>query len=285
MTARHRDAVNHAFCAALTGIVASGMTGRGPSCLCVPGVWTRALSLIKDKKKIAVVSGFYVPSAAAPETDGPPGALVLARALRSLGHEAEVWTDSLCVHAMKCCARALDFSEEFVCDVSNETTGDSGADLLIYLERLGRARDGAYYDMRAADVSRWTSALDSFALSGTVAVIGIGDGGNEVGMGSLVEPLSKIMSSYSPCLCVVPSDVCIPVDVSNWGGYALTAALSRAAGRWLGQTCEEERGMLTSLCECGVVDGVSRKALLSVDGLDLEEHLRVLTALRALSMS
>lgn len=285
MTGGVSDSVNPPFCAALTDIVASGLTGRGPSSLCEPEVWARALSLIAGRRRIAVVSGFYVPAAGAPETDGPPGALVLARALRSRGRHAEVWTDSLCLACMKRCAQVLKFPEQFVSDVSDVTTGDFSADLLIYLERLGRARDGAYYDMRAVDISRWTPALDSFALRGTVPVIGIGDGGNEVGMGSLTGPLSEMMSTYSPCLCVVPSDVCIPVDVSNWGGYALSAALSRSEGRWLGQTEREERDMLAALCDCGVVDGVSREIRLSVDGLDIEEHLRIREKLQILSVS
>lgn len=278
------SSVDLAFCTALTAIVASGVTGRGPSCLCEPEVWQRALSLIDGKKKIAIVSGFYVPAAGAPETDGPPGSLVLARALLTLGYEVEVWTDSFCLACMKRTAQVLGFPQNFVFDVSHDTYGDFKADLLIYLERLGRAGDGAYYNMRGEDISRWTPALDSFALHGTVPVIGIGDGGNEVGMGSLHGPLSDMMSTYSPCLCVVPSDVCIPVDVSNWGGYALVAALSRACGRWLGQTEKEERAMVEALCDCGVVDGVSRECRLSVDGLGIEEHLRIREELQTLSM-
>jgi len=137
--------------------------------------------------------------------------------------------------------------------------------------------------MRGEDISQWTPDLDSFALSGTVPVIGIGDGGNEVGMGSLFSRLSEIMPTYSSCLCVIPSDVCMPVDVSNWGGYALAAALSRSCGRWLGQTEEEELGMLEALCARGVVDGVSKRCLPSVDGLGPDVHLQIRNELQALS--
>lgn len=263
------------FCGKLTALVASGVTERSPSKLCKPEVWQQALRLINGKKKISIISGFYVPGALAPETDGPLGSLVLARALRALGHEAEVWTDSLCLESMRCCARVLSFPECFVSDVSEEKSGEFEADLLIYLERLGQAQDGAYYNMRGEDISLWTAALDSFALSGLAPVIGIGDGGNEVGMGSFLAQLSEMMPTYSSCLCVVPSDVCIAVDVSNWGGYALSAALSCSCGRWLGQTGEEEHEMLKALCACGAVDGVSRECRLSVDGLGIEEHLRI----------
>lgn len=280
-----KGSVDLAFHSQLTAVVASGITGRGPSCLCKPEVWGRALALMNGKEKVAIVSGFYVPAAEAPETDGPPGALVLARAFFSLGRDVEIWTDSLCLDCLKRGAQVLKIPEDIVIDVSGAKYGDFNADLLIYLERLGRAGDGAYYNMRGEDISQWTPALDSFALSGAIPVIAIGDGGNEVGMGSLLEPLSELMPAYSPCLCVVPSDVCIPVDVSNWGGYALVALLSRSAGRWLGQTDEEERAVLEALCACGVVDGVSRECRLSVDGLPLEEHLRIRGTLQALAMA
>lgn len=57
--------------------------------------------------------------------------------------------------------------------------------------------------------------------------IAIGDGGNEMGMGSLTNiglvqqhiPMGETVGS------VVPSDHLIVCDVSNWGGYALSAAM------------------------------------------------------------
>ena len=57
-----------------------------------------------------------------------------------------------------------------------------GADLLIFLERPGRAGDGRYYNMRGRDISASVVPLDDLAahaLERGLPVIGIGDGGNE----------------------------------------------------------------------------------------------------------
>jgi len=152
----------------LTAIAASGVTGRGPSSLCRDDVWSSALELIVGSCKIAVVSGFYVPSASSPETDGPSGSLVLARAISRFGREAEVWTDGYCLGCYKACADVLGFPSGRVLDASAD--GFAGtADLLIYVERLGRAADGEYYNMHAEDISAWTHPFDGFAESEGVA--------------------------------------------------------------------------------------------------------------------
>ncbi|MDR1885868.1 MAG: DUF4392 domain-containing protein [Synergistaceae bacterium] len=266
----------------LTEITAGGATGRGPSCLCADEIWGRALDLIARSEKIAVISGFYIPSARAPETDGPPGAVVLARALSLLGRDVEVWTDSLCHDCFRACGSSIGFSEGRVRNVSNDVRHSAGIDLFIYVERPGRASDGAYYNMRREDITRWSAPLDRFALEGSAPVLAIGDGGNEVGMGSLAGSLADLMPRYAPCLCVVGADVCIPVDVSNWGAYALVTAMSFMDGRWLGQSLEEDVRMLESLSSRGAVDGVTGMRGMSVDGLEICEHLRIRAELEGL---
>jgi hypothetical protein len=279
-----RDAATHRLTELikLTKIAAGGRTGRGPSCLCCDEVWSGALELIRGKEKIAIISGFYIPSASAPETDGPAGAIVLARALSRMGHQAEVWTDSYCLNCFAACGRSIGWPDGLVRDVSSDPGGAPAADLYIYIERPGRAADGAYYNMRKEDISRWTPALDCFATSGGAPVLGIGDGGNEVGMGRIAALLREVMPDYAECLCVVGSDICIPVDVSNWGAFALTSALSSMEGVWLGQSEAEDRMMFEALCEVGAVDGVTLERSLSVDGLGIDEHLRVRRLLEGL---
>ncbi|GHV52750.1 aspartate/glutamate/hydantoin racemase [Synergistales bacterium] len=263
----------------LTRIAASGAAHRGPSSLCSDGLWGQAVELILNSRSIVIISGFYVPKASAPETDGPTGAVALAAALSSTGRKVRVWTDGLCLSCIKKCAAVIGLPESIVEDASSyERTGD--ADLLIYTERLGRAFDGRYYNMRREDITEWTAPLDEFALSSGLPVIGIGDGGNEVGMGSLSKELAVIMPDYASNLCVVPADVCIPVDVSNWGAYALAAALSSAKKRWLAQSEEQELAMLRELCDDGAVDGVTLRREMSVDGMAADVHVSVLSRLR-----
>jgi hypothetical protein len=266
----------------LTEIVAGGTSGRGPSALCTYDLWDNALDLIGGASGIAVVTGFYIPSVSAPETDGPSGSVTLARALSRFGIETEIWTDFRCIEALKVCAASMDYPGSSVRDVSENMESVTPPALLIYVERLGRASDGAYYDMKGNDISAFTCPLDDFALSGASRVIGIGDGGNEVGMGVYKAALSRLMPGYAKCLCSIGADVAIPVDVSNWGAYALAAALSVKAGEWLAQTENEEIKMTEVLRKVGAVDGVKKISSGSVDGFDISKQLQIRSALRDL---
>ncbi|MDR1133705.1 MAG: DUF4392 domain-containing protein [Synergistaceae bacterium] len=266
----------------LTEISAGGVSGRGPSALCADGLWAAALDLIGVARNISVITGFYIASANAPETDGPSGSVVLARALMRAGIETEIWTDARCLEALSACAESVSFPVDRVRGVSDEIGAAEQPNLLIYIERLGRAADGAYYDMRREDVSEVTPPLDGYALNGVSRVIGIGDGGNEVGMGNFSEALRAMMPDYARCLSSVGADVCVPADVSNWGAYALAAALSREGGVWLGQTEAEERTMLEALASAGAVDGARKEKTLSVDGFDISKQIEVVSSLRSL---
>ena len=266
----------------LTKIAAGGISGRGPSSLCTDGIWDAALGLIRAARRVAVVTGFFIPSAGAPETDGPTGSVALAMSLGRFGLDAEIWTDFRCVGAVKVCAAAAGLPEEQVVDVSGDIDGTESPDLLIYVERLGRAPDGAYYDMRKNDVSAFTSPLDEFALRGDAKVIGIGDGGNETGMANYSSALAGLMPDYAACLSAVGADVAIPVDVSNWGAYALCAALSLEAGKWLAQSEDGEIKMIEALVRAGAVDGMKKTASLSVDGFGIAKQAEIIRALRSL---
>lgn len=270
---------------ALGGIVASDRGGRGVASLCDTSLWARALDLMRDKKRVGLISGFFVPGANAPETDGPPGTLVLARALFRVGVDVRIATDERNIGVMRAVATALGFPQEGLCVLAGSGWSDFDPDLLIYLERLGRAEDSAYYNMRREDISAYTEPLDSLSFALHAPVLAVGDGGNEVGMGNYLAELSAMLPDYAHCLCVVKADVCLPVDVSNWGGYALAALLSMSAGRWLGQSEEEEREMLQQMFDAGAVDGVTRRPSLSVDGFPLSVHVEVVRALRALFVS
>lgn len=77
----------------ITSLVASDSCGRCVSRLCRPEYWQLAAEKFAVLSGVAVVSGFFVPDAEAPETDGPGGAIILARAFLEQGLKAEVWTD------------------------------------------------------------------------------------------------------------------------------------------------------------------------------------------------
>ena len=75
----------------------------------------------------------------------------------------------------------------------------------------------------------------------------------------------------------------IPAAVSNWGAYALAAAIALLTGH---SACalepEEERRMLNVAAVRGCCDGIRRRGAFGIDGLDGEASVRVVAALRDL---
>ena len=67
--------------------------------------------------------------------------------------------------------------------------------------------------------------LISAKKDGRIATSSIGDGGNELGMGKVMENVVKFVKNGECIACNVSSDYLITAGVSNWGGYALAVAL------------------------------------------------------------
>ena len=64
-----------------------------------------------------------------------------------------------------------------------------GIDWVIAIERCGPSPDGTPRNMRGRDLSEYTAPLDRLFSAGPWQTIGIGDGGNELGMGSVPRAL------------------------------------------------------------------------------------------------
>ena len=268
---------DNSLSAELVSLVASDTCGRSLPRLCSPGLFDDASALLEACSRPVIVTGFYVPFAAAPETDGPPGAAVLARALRRSGKDVLIVTDRWNASAIAACCRVMGLDEPVVAERDEEVT-PLEPDLLIFIERLGHAGDGRYYNMRGEDISEWTPPLDcaaTMALEKGIPVIAVGDGGNEAGMACLAPEKEEFLARFRDCLSCVRSTVALPVDVSNWGGYGLACMLSVSEGIWLGHSPEEELAMVEAMIAAGAVDGVTGRSTVSVDGMDIAVHQEV----------
>jgi hypothetical protein len=73
-----------------------------------------AFSLVKRGRKVVIVTGFYVPTGEPPatETDGPPGALILAEGLKYIGMEVSLLSDPYTLPVLKAGLEILNFSEK-----------------------------------------------------------------------------------------------------------------------------------------------------------------------------
>jgi len=142
------------------------------------------------------------------------------------------------------------------------------------VERCGRTRDGAYRDMRGNDISAFTAPIDALFLEPPdgCLTLGIGDGGNEIGMGTLGEVIGRELT-VEPC--AVPVDHLILSEVSNWGAYGLIRCLEAQSGVSCLPKAREMAGFLESIVKKGARDGITGKQELSVDGHPIAKELEI----------
>jgi hypothetical protein len=249
-----------------------------------------------SEAKVGFITGFYVPLGSPPaaETDGPVGAALLARGFEEVGIACRLATDEPCRSA---CAAALAGAgiSHVPIDAGNVVAAvdewrRAGITHAISIERCGRSVDGAPRNMRGLDISSYTAPLDELFTAGPWETMAIGDGGNEIGMGSLPrELIARHIQNGAAIACVTPARHLIVAGVSNWGAYALLAALAVLRDDWRKKMLGcLDAALDTAVLEAMVlhgpaVDGVSRLRAMTVDSLDLAIHHSKLHEIRALA--
>ena len=230
-----------------------------------------------------IVTGFYVIMAGKPETDGPPGAIAIGRALQALGRNVTYVTDSYTAPVLQQWAEGAPVVQFPIAGVEESKNHaarmleELQPALLISIERCGRNRNDEYLNMRARDITPQTARLD-YLFDGGVPSVGIGDGGNEIGMGNLADVIPTVDSlPDDPAISRV--DRLVIASVSNWGGYGLVAAMSRIAGRNLLPGSDDEARMVQGMIEAGAVDGTTGDAVPTVDNFSMEENGQLLARL------
>ncbi|XP_052001987.1 D-glutamate cyclase, mitochondrial isoform X1 [Xyrauchen texanus] len=252
------------------------------------------------------------------ETDGPPGAIAMAAMLQALRKEVVIVTDERALemnqHIMRDAvekgviktavpvisfqSNSPDSALHFLCRDGDPTK--PRFDHLVAIERSGRAADGNYYNMRGVNIKHLVDPIDDlFTTASSIAGItttGIGDGGNELGMGKVKAAVKAHMPNGTLIACDVAADFAITTGVSNWGGYAVACALyvlnlcpihSRYLQKGLGPpptseqkslwaaclpTIAKEEEMLHILVKYGVRSGKTANLGLEVDGLTFHPY-------------
>ena len=175
-----------------------------------------------ERGTVLLTTGFYVAGYA--ETDGPLGTVAVAEALNHLGFHSIVVTDKYCKGFFE--LKQLDV--EYVDIAADEQVYEDILDkyhpvYMISIERCGENAEHEYANMRGVSITSETAAIDhlfELAPEKHIPTIGVGDGGNEIGMGNVKDIISEKLE-LNPC--VVPVDDLIIATTSNWGAYALTA--------------------------------------------------------------
>ncbi|NQW16585.1 MAG: DUF4392 domain-containing protein [Chloroflexi bacterium] len=253
-----------------------------------PDYVTDCAQFVMDHKgRVIITTGFYILSAGQPETDGPPGAVAIGNALDELGFDVSYVTDSVSLSALASIVSPghaiIEFpitSHRESSDFAQELIRNERPDLMISIERAGISSDGIYRNMRGMDISDHNAKIDHLFDQNPYS-LGIGDGGNEIGMGNLAKIIAETEGLPDvPAVTTTTNLIC--AAVSNWGGYGLVTALSQAAGRNLLPSLDDEVDWVNTLVEGGAVDGFSGDNKAYVDGFTLEENAKCLTDLHKL---
>ncbi|NXB35192.1 GLUCM protein, partial [Eulacestoma nigropectus] len=246
------------------------------------------------------------------ENDGPPGALAIAAMLQALEKQVAIVTDQRAMDLNKKIMEEavqlgilkkpiplLSYQREsadsalmFLCE--NGNPGRPRFDHLIAIERAGMAADGNYYNARKVNIKHLVDPIDELFLAAQtipgVTTTGVGDGGNELGMGKVKDAVKKHIKNGDVIACDVEADFTVVAGVSNWGGYAIACALSvlrsceihdrylrRAVGfprapskgLWLPAlpSVTKEEKLLKTLVQLGVRSGKTASLEMEVDGL------------------
>ena len=246
---------------------------------------TEAGQLILDNPGTAIiVTGFYILDAGYAETDGPPGAVVIGSALNQLGYEVIHLTDRYCSDIMDKTggdySRVVEFpiaDDDASIEFARGLIDDVKPSVAIAIERCGFTDEGKYRNMRGRDISDYNARIDH-VFHADIPSVGIGDGGNEIGMGNLAEEVTQV-DTLVKIPCVTQTSKLMLASVSNWGGYGLAAVLSELSGKNLLPSVEEEQALLKQTVDLGAVDGMSALQEYKVDGFTLEENSETVQAL------
>lgn len=215
---------------------------------------------VKPGDRVIFGTGWFLAHYMAGETDGPPGVATLARAL-DLGLDArpviitEPKLNKICAAACKGAGLRVfplketgeiprrvaimnfPFDQNAARKRAKEVLDELNPSACISVEKGCRNVKNVYHSLWGLDISPMTSCVDILfeeAKDRGILTIGVGDGGNEIGIGLIADTVNKLHPKGTKCDCpcgagitaTTVTDVLVMAYVSNWGANGIEAALA-----------------------------------------------------------
>jgi hypothetical protein len=255
---------------------------------------------------VGIVCGFFVRHAEppSPETDGLNGMGQLAAGLIEAGIPVTVITDAPCAKAVWAVVEALPAKVDLeIVAVDPAAVRALRARLesaehplshIVAIERCSLGSDGKPHREHGWDISQDTAPLDYlFEDDGWTAPwvsIGIGDGGNEIGMGVLPKDIvENDIPNGSLVAAQTSADHLIVSGVANWGAYGLLGALAvlrtDLTAKLLAHfNAANEEKYLSEAVHIGQAIDDSRtdrlgQLQMTIDRLPLDDHIAIIDAI------
>lgn len=257
---------------------------------------------------VLMLSGFIMRDYGLPETDGPIGAAVLSRALAlGLGAVPIAVSEASVLPCLEGCFSAsglipanLDSLHrgrnrcgfvDFPVDPSSaihaarRILDELKPKAVIAIERPGAAADGEYHGGGGFEISSFTAKTDVLfaeAQQRGIATIGIGDLGNELGMG-VVAPEVRVHVPLGDVIAArLAADVAVIANISNWGAYGVAACLAAMLGNdAIFHDGQEEIRLIEACVRAGAIDPVGGQRRAWVDGTDAVTNAALVDLLRS----
>jgi hypothetical protein len=261
---------------------------------------------------VLVLTGFPIPPTMIQETDGPLGAVSIARAVdRCLDANpviacepdaVDICRATATAGGLSVCPLKMSLRSEKTVAVESFPTEETAAEThvdrmlgtldpaaVVAVEKVGPNAAGVYHNMAGYDISDASAAIEPLydALSDTLTVA-IGDAGNEVGLGLIEETVRESVRNGAECQCpcgegiaaAISNDIVVPATVSNWGGHAIAACLSDLTGMSALHEPDVEQQMLDAASAAGAIDGIGGGTNAWCDGMPPTVHESIVHLLR-----
>jgi hypothetical protein len=258
--------------------------------------------------RVLIVSGFIMRDYGLPETDGPIGAAVLARALAlGLGAVPVAVSEASVLPCLEACFAAaglipadleslgrgrnrcgfVDFPVDAAsaAERARRMLDELRPKALIAVERPGAAADGEYHGGGGFEITSFTAKTDvlfAMAQERGIATIGIGDLGNELGMGVVAPEVRAHVPLGDAIAAHLAADVAVIANISNWGAYGVAACLAAMLGNdAIFHDGREEVRLIDACVAAGAIDPVGGQRRAWVDGTDAQTNAAMVDLLRS----
>jgi D-glutamate cyclase len=297
----------------------NALQSRQPGAVCMGAAELLLKATTQRPGPILIATGFPE-GGGVPETDGPVGAALLARAFfMAFRRESVIVVDTDWEEMMIATCRGAGLApmpfpadgiikpleylrpvyikavpkdkagSRAICDQLVKSTKPSAA---IAIERPGRNAKGLYHGLGGRPLDGMVADLDYLfeqVRAADISFLGIGDGGNELGMGVIAEDLVKFSPKAADAgvpgrggvAAVTAADFLVVANVSNWGATGVIAALSALLENPL---VFHDPELETRCIECcvnfGGVDGMFMAPEPAVDGISAREWEGLIRSLK-----
>lgn len=283
---------------------------------------TTCLSGVRSGATVVIATGFCHPERLPQgETDGPPGAAVLAGAIRhGLGAIPVIVGEAAIAAPMRACCESLGLPFQsgnaaeaahlpasgipFQALPTEPHAAQAAAQelidrlqpaVIVVIEKVGPNHLGVAHSamgMAIPDGARVPiEYLLQAAHAADIPTIGVGDNGNDIGFGVIEDIVRRYKPYADVCQCpcggglatVTKTTHLITAAVANWGAYGIVACLAAMQHKPdLLHGAAQELALINACVEAGAADGITGRYEATVDGLPADVHCSIVTLLNAL---